>query len=171
MEHYFCLEESRIPFTSPLEGVLKVRLQLHAKHKITEKGFLTMFEDVSGFGAWHRRWCALDGNILAYWKYPDQENKKDAMGAIDLRQCVTKEVRVVPRDVCARPHTFQLVEVRPRREGDRDTLISQSQNTLTTTRRLLSADTKEERERWCQRLNEALQNVRKWDPQALSPVQ
>ncbi|GFS87841.1 anillin [Nephila pilipes] len=166
-----CFTLDKIPFTSPLEGVLKVRLQLHAKHKITEKGFLTMFEDVSGFGAWHRRWCALDGNILAYWKYPDQENKKDAMGAIDLRQCVTKEVRVVSRDVCARPHTFLLMEVRPRREGEKDTLISQSQNTLTTTRRLLSADTKEERERWCQRLNEALQNVRKWDPHALAPTQ
>jgi actin-binding protein anillin len=35
-----------------------------------------MFEDISGFGAWHRRWCVLDGARLAYWKYPDDERKK-----------------------------------------------------------------------------------------------
>ncbi|XP_055953827.1 anillin-like [Argiope bruennichi] len=166
-----CFTLDKIPFTSPLEGVLKVKLQLHAEHNVTERGFLTMFEDVSGFGAWHRRWCCLENHLLSYWKYPDEENKKDAMGSIDLRQCITKEVRVVSRDICARPHTFQLVEVRPRKKGDRDTLISQSHDTLTTTRRLLSADTREERERWCQRLNDALRYVRLWDPKALAPTQ
>ncbi|GIY60433.1 anillin [Caerostris extrusa] len=166
-----CFTLDKLPFPSPLEGVLKVKLQLHAEHNVTEKGFLTMFEDVSGFGAWHRRWCSLNGHLLSYWKYPDEESKKNAMGAIDLRQCVTREVRVVPRDICARPHTFQLVQVRPRQKEDRDTLISQSGDTLTTTRRLLSADTKEERERWCARLNDALSNVRQWDPQALAPTQ
>ncbi len=35
-----------------------------------------MFEDVSGFGAWHRRWCCLHGNILSYWRYPDDEKTK-----------------------------------------------------------------------------------------------
>lgn len=35
-----------------------------------------MFEDVSGFGAWHRRWCCLHGNILSYWRYPDDEKSK-----------------------------------------------------------------------------------------------
>ncbi|GBN72820.1 Anillin, partial [Araneus ventricosus] len=166
-----CFTLDKIPFTSPLEGVLKVKLQLHAEHNVMEKGFLTMFEDVSGFGAWHRRWCSLENHLLSYWKYPDEENKKDAMGSIDLRQCITKEVCLVSRDICARPHTFQLVEVRPRKKGDRDTLISQSHDTLTTTKRLLSADTKEERERWCQRLNDALRYVRLWDPKALAPTQ
>jgi actin-binding protein anillin len=43
---------------------------------VRERGFLTMFEDVSGFGAWHRRWCLLEGATLSYWKYPDDEKKK-----------------------------------------------------------------------------------------------
>jgi len=36
----------------------------------------TMFEDVSGFGAWHRRWCVLKNGHLSYWKYPDDEKEK-----------------------------------------------------------------------------------------------
>ena len=32
-----------------------------------------MFDDVSGFGAWHRRWFVLEGNSLSFWKYPENE--------------------------------------------------------------------------------------------------
>jgi actin-binding protein anillin len=46
------------------------------EQNVVEKGFLTMFEDVSGFGAWHRRWCVLEGALLSYWKYPDDEKRK-----------------------------------------------------------------------------------------------
>lgn len=38
-------------------------------------------------------------------------------------------------------------------------------------RYLLTADTKDERILWCSRINEALENVRKWDPQALRPIE
>ncbi|KAG8201252.1 hypothetical protein JTE90_019890 [Oedothorax gibbosus] len=161
----------KVPFSSPLEGVLKVHLHLHAEHKVVEKGFLTMFEDVSGFGAWHRRWCSLDSRHLSFWKYPDDEAKKEPIGVIDLRQCVTAQVKLVSRDVCARPHTFQLLTVRPPARGDKNTLVSQKLDTLTSTKHLISADTKEERITWCNKLNEALTNLRKWDPKALRPIE
>ncbi|XP_022252729.1 anillin-like [Limulus polyphemus] len=159
----------KVPYASPLEGTVMMKVQLHAEHNVEEKGFLTMFEDVSGFGAWHRRWCVLQGNYVAYWKYPDDEKRKEPIGSIDLRQCVTSQVGLVPRDICARSHTFQLVTIRPQEKGDRDTLISRSHKTVTSTKHLLSADTKEERIVWCTRLNEALGNIRRWDPQALQP--
>ena len=44
--------------------------------QVTHRGFLTMFDDVSGFGAWHRRWFLLEGNSLAYWKYPENQGKQ-----------------------------------------------------------------------------------------------
>lgn len=36
----------------------------------------TIFEDVSGFGAWHRRWFVLKNHTLSFWKYPDDEKIK-----------------------------------------------------------------------------------------------
>ena len=38
-------------------------------------------------------------------------------------------------------------------------------------RYLLTADSKVERIEWCNKINEALENVRKWDPNALRPVE
>ena len=35
---------------------------------------------------------------------------------------------------------------------------------------MLSADTKEDRLAWCERINEALSNVRSWSPEALRPI-
>ena len=59
---------------------------------MSERGFLTMFEDVSGFGSWHRRWVSLSDGKLKYWKYPDEERNKvrevcvrSAVGAISMR--------------------------------------------------------------------------------------
>ena len=52
---------------------------------VDHHGFLTMFEDVSGFGAWHRRWCLLKGATISYWKYPDDEKKKTPIGSLDLQ--------------------------------------------------------------------------------------
>ncbi|NXQ42961.1 ANLN protein, partial [Catharus fuscescens] len=66
----------KVPFLSPLEGHIYLKLKCQVDSLVEEKGFLTMFEDVSGFGAWHRRWCVLSGNCISYWTYPDDEKLK-----------------------------------------------------------------------------------------------
>lgn len=63
-------------YTSVLEGSMQLHIQSEMSMDVEFRGFLTMFEDVSGFGAWHRRWCLLKGDKLSYWKYPDDERKK-----------------------------------------------------------------------------------------------
>ena len=65
-----------MPSLSPLDGTAEMKVSFEASMSVHHKGFLTMFEDVSGFGAWHRRWCYLKGNLLVYWRYPDDEVKK-----------------------------------------------------------------------------------------------
>uniref|UniRef100_A0A8C9LFH5 Anillin actin binding protein n=1 Tax=Pavo cristatus TaxID=9049 RepID=A0A8C9LFH5_PAVCR len=66
----------KVPVLSPLEGHIYLKLKCQVDSSVEEKGFLTMFEDVSGFGAWHRRWCVLAGNCISYWTYPDDEKRK-----------------------------------------------------------------------------------------------
>lgn len=66
----------QVAHKSPLEGSLHVVMHSELSMDLTQRGFLSMFEDISGFGAWHRRWFVLKGSTLSYWKYPDEEKKK-----------------------------------------------------------------------------------------------
>ncbi|GFR71405.1 actin-binding protein anillin [Elysia marginata] len=130
----------------------------------------TMFDDVSGFGAWHRRWCVLSGNKLCIWKYPDDETRKDPMAVIDLKRCVSEKVGLVSRDICARPNTFELVTVRQPLKGEHDTLVTRTYKSTTSVKHLMSADSKEERIVWCNKVNRTLANLRTWNADALKPM-
>ncbi|PNI20963.1 ANLN isoform 7, partial [Pan troglodytes] len=66
----------KVPFLSSLEGHIYLKIKCQVNSSVEERGFLTIFEDVSGFGAWHRRWCVLSGNSISYWTYPDDEKRK-----------------------------------------------------------------------------------------------
>nr|XP_006124123.1 anillin isoform X2 [Pelodiscus sinensis] len=156
----------KVPFLSSLEGHIYLKLKCQVDSFVEEKGFLTMFEDVSGFGAWHRRWCVLSGNCISYWTYPDDEKRKHPMGRINLANCTNRHIEPANREFCARPNTFELITVRPQREDDRETLVSQCKDTLCVTKNLLSADTKEERNLWMQKLNQVLVDLRMWQPDA-----
>ncbi|XP_014797829.1 PREDICTED: actin-binding protein anillin isoform X2 [Calidris pugnax] len=157
---------SKVPFLSPLEGHIYLKLKCQVDSSVEEKGFLTMFEDVSGFGAWHRRWCVLAGNCISYWTYPDYEKQKHPLGRINLANCTNHQIEPANREFCARPNTFELITVRPQREDDRETLVSQCRDTLCVTKNWLSADTKEERNLWMQKLNQVLVDLRMWQPDA-----
>ncbi|NXC28017.1 ANLN protein, partial [Campylorhamphus procurvoides] len=156
----------KVPFLSPLEGHIYLKLKCQVDSSVEEKGFLTMFEDVSGFGAWHRRWCVLSGNCISYWTYPDDEKRKHPLGRINLANCTNHRIEPANREFCARPNTFELITVRPQREDDRETLVSQCRDTLCVTKNWLSADTKDERNLWMQKLNQVLVDLRMWQPDA-----
>ncbi len=137
--------------------------------KVSTNGYIvwwstlqTIFEDVSGFGAWHRRWCLLKNHTLSYWKYPDDEKFKvsqvvqlqvlslschdmhfqqtfltsfqEPTGSVDLKYCISEKIGLIPRDICARPNTFEILTVRRQQKGERDTLTSWVSNTVSTTR-------------------------------------
>lgn len=154
----------KVPFLCPLEGHIHLKMQCEVGSKVEEKGFLTMFEDVSGFGAWHRRWCVLSGYCISYWTYPDDEKRKNPIGRINLAMCSSKKVEPVNREFCARPNTFELITVRPQREGDKETLVSQCMDTMCVTKNWLSADTKDERNVWIKKLNQIMVDMRMWQP-------
>ncbi|XP_064873886.1 anillin-like isoform X3 [Oncorhynchus nerka] len=155
---------SKVPFLCPMEGHIYLKMQCEVGSLVEERGFLTMFEDVSGFGAWHRRWCVLSGYCISYWTYPDDEKRKNPMGRINLANCISRKVEPANREFCARPNTFELITVRPQRENDRETLVSQCKNTMCVTKNWLCADTKDERNLWMQKLNQILVDLRMWQP-------
>ncbi|KAG0725453.1 Anillin [Chionoecetes opilio] len=159
----------KVPYSSPLDGHLLMHVNCSFEGGISERGFLTMFEDVGGFGAWNRRWCVLSGMHLRYWRYPDDETKKEASGQLDLRYCTTRRVELVSRDVCARQHTFQLTLLRAAHPRDVTNLVQEVKGSSVVTKMLLSSDSKEERVGWCSKLNKTLANIRAWDPDALRP--
>uniref|UniRef100_A0A8C9V4A6 Anillin n=1 Tax=Scleropages formosus TaxID=113540 RepID=A0A8C9V4A6_SCLFO len=154
----------KVPFLCPLEGHVCLKLQCEVDSQVEERGFLTMFEDVSGFGAWHRRWCVLSGYCISYWTYPDDEKRKNPIGRINLASCTNRKVEPANREFCARPNTFELITIRPQREDDKETLVSRCKNTMCVTKNWLSADTKDERNLWMQKLNQVLLDLRMWQP-------
>uniref|UniRef100_A0A670XPG4 Anillin n=1 Tax=Pseudonaja textilis TaxID=8673 RepID=A0A670XPG4_PSETE len=156
----------KVPFLSPLEGHIYLNIKCQIDSCVEERGFLTMFEDVSGFGAWHRRWCVLSGNCISYWTYPDDEKRKHPLGFINLANCTNRQIEPANREFCARHNTFELITVRPQREDDKETLVSQCKDTLCVTKNWLSADTKDERNLWMQKLNQVLIDLRMWQPDA-----
>lgn len=84
------------------------------------------------------------------------------MGSIDLKTCCNQKIAVAPRDVCARLNTLLVEMKRPVQPDDKDSLVIERHSKYTLVRHLLSADTKEERDRWCSNFNKALVLVRSW---------
>ncbi|XP_037051625.1 anillin [Bradysia coprophila] len=153
-------------FVSPLLGKIFMKVHCELSVSLYHKGFLTMFEDVSGFGAWHRRWCCLHGSILSYWRYPDDEKTKPPMGSIDLQNCHSQMIEPVRRDVCARLHTVLIELKRPCQKDDKNSLVLEKHSNYTLVRHLLSADTKEDRDRWIAHFNKSLIIIRSWNAAA-----
>lgn len=97
----------------PLTGILYVNVRCMPSKSIELKGFMSLFEDssASGFGHWDRRWCFLNNFNISYWKYPEDEYRNGPLGVINLTKCVTEKVCILPRDVCARKYSIELLVI------------------------------------------------------------
>ncbi|XP_077049856.1 anillin, actin binding protein 2 isoform X3 [Siphateles boraxobius] len=146
----------KVPFLSPLEGHIYLRLHSEGHSNVQHQSFLTMFEDVSGFGAWQRFYFILEGGHLLYWNHPNEMGDKPADGSLSLFGF--SSVRPVERESCARPHTFELVETNTLQQEDSQTLK----------KCWFSADTREERSDWMEKLNQTLLDFLTWNRKPLS---
>ncbi|RVE51791.1 hypothetical protein evm_003594 [Chilo suppressalis] len=155
---------SKLPAGSPLEGSLTVdmKARLLVSPPPPYSAFLTAFEDVSGLGAWHRRWFKLRPPLLSYWRYPDDDNKKPPIGDIDLSAVISDKVIKAPRDVCARPNTLLLECEAPcgLEVPDSSLVCFKRSDGIIVRRHLLAADTPEQRDKWLESLNRALEYCR-----------
>ncbi|XP_034056187.1 anillin isoform X8 [Gymnodraco acuticeps] len=146
--------QEKVPFLSPLEGNIYLQLNSKGHSSVQHQGFLTMFEMISGYGVWHRRYFVLMGCTMSYWNHPNDRESKDAEGSISLSSTSSQCVRPVKRDSCARPFTFELVSSVPQQQdAGQDTFA----------KRWFSADSKEERLDWMEQLNQALLDFHTWN--------
>ncbi|XP_026142900.1 anillin, actin binding protein 2 isoform X2 [Carassius auratus] len=146
----------KVPFLSPLEGHIYLRLHSEGHSNVQHQGFLTMFEDVSGFGSWQRFYFLLEGGHLLYWNYPNEMGNKPADGSLSIFGFCS--VRPVERECCARPYTFELVE----------TNTLQQEHSQALKKCWFSADTREERSGWMEKLNQTLLDSVTWNRKPVS---
>ncbi|XP_071345504.1 anillin, actin binding protein 2 isoform X7 [Trachinotus anak] len=147
--------QEKVPFLSPLEGNIYLQLSSESHSNVQHQGFLTMFELISGYGVWHRRYFVLEGCSMYYWNHPNDKETKEAEGSISLSSSPSQCVRLVKRDSCARPFTFELVSNIPQQPQD------DSQEALAKC--WFSADTKQERLDWMEKLSQALLDFHTWN--------
>ncbi|KAM6946375.1 anillin, actin binding protein 2 [Aplochiton taeniatus] len=149
--------QEKVPFLSPLEGNIYLHLDSQSHSNVQHQGFLTMFEVLNGFGAWHRRFFVLEGEQMSHWNHPNDRGTKPAEGSILLSSTSSQGVKPVKRDSCARPFTFELVS----------SLQGQEQDNLNTKAKCwFSADTKEECAAWMEKLNQVLLDLHTWTRRA-----
>ncbi|XP_026142901.1 anillin, actin binding protein 2 isoform X3 [Carassius auratus] len=148
--------QEKVPFLSPLEGHIYLRLHSEGHSNVQHQGFLTMFEDVSGFGSWQRFYFLLEGGHLLYWNYPNEMGNKPADGSLSIFGFCS--VRPVERECCARPYTFELVE----------TNTLQQEHSQALKKCWFSADTREERSGWMEKLNQTLLDSVTWNRKPVS---
>ncbi|XP_023199084.1 anillin-like isoform X4 [Xiphophorus maculatus] len=142
----------KVPFLSPLEGHIYLKLDSEGHSDVQHQGFLTMFELISGFGVWNRRYFVLEECNLSYWSNPNDRETKEAEGSISLSRSPSQCVRPVKRDSCARPFTFELVNASQQEDQNQEAL----------SKCWFSADTKQERLDWMEKLNQALLDFHTW---------
>ncbi|XP_047035226.1 anillin isoform X2 [Helicoverpa zea] len=156
---------NKVPCGSPLEGSvnLEIKARVQVPPPFPHAAFLTAFDDVSGLGAWHRRWFRLQPPRLAYWKYPDDVHRKMPIGDIDLSTVISERVIKAPRDLCARPNTILLESSIPAGlivpESGSLVYVHRPDGSVVR-RHLLAADTPKDRDIWLDCLNKALEYVR-----------
>ncbi|CAF0892451.1 unnamed protein product [Brachionus calyciflorus] len=150
-----CLNKFKLNISSssiPLSGVLYVNIRCMPNKSIELKGFMSVFEESAtmGFGHWDRRWCFLNNYNISYWKYPEDEYKDGPLGVINLTKCIDEKISILPRDICARKHSIEL--------------LIEEESSDEYKRIRLSADSKDQADDWVTNINFALANLRLWNP-------
>uniref|UniRef100_A0A914KHF2 PH domain-containing protein n=1 Tax=Meloidogyne incognita TaxID=6306 RepID=A0A914KHF2_MELIC len=142
----------------PLDGSCLLSMDCHTDENSSKFGgyssFLSLYQIVSGFGAWNRFWCVLDNGLLNFWRYPEDEGTKTPTVTIELVWCITS-VTALPPSAASFPNSMQVDVVPPQlNEGDKKEGV----------RMLFAADTPNERDYWLENINRAIRNVNIWRP-------
>ncbi|KAK2581358.1 hypothetical protein KPH14_008124 [Odynerus spinipes] len=154
---------SMVPLNSMLQGTIDLDLSCKLHISVTHAGFLTHGDEAGGFAVWNRRWCVLEGYILKFWNYPQEQELKPPLLLIDLTHCISNEVMMVDRTLCAKPRTLMFKTTRERTPQDHNSMLIECGSSRTIVRNLLSCDTSNDLMIWTSKLNYVLSVLRDWN--------
>lgn len=63
----------------PLDGNLVLNMRCFAEEEVVPlnmRAFISLYQIVSGLGAWTRFWCVLRNGQMRFWRYLEDEEKK-----------------------------------------------------------------------------------------------
>lgn len=96
---------------SPLDGQVMLQMRCFAEQadaSLDHRGFLSLYQVVSGMGAWTRFWCLLHAGEMRFWQYPEDEEKgRSPAVVLHLGKCLT-QVSELPASVASFPHSMQV---------------------------------------------------------------
>ena len=149
-------------------------------HSLEYSSFLTVKTKGAGgrsgaYGNWIRYWARVKGDKIKLWKYPEDVDEKPCEGFISLYQILNKEVKSVNRNLSRRPNTFELYGKSPKNDPRANTDdhiegITLDYDPNNFLRYQLSADTPDEKRKWCDALMTVLGELRLWDYAMLPPI-
>ncbi|KAF7387440.1 hypothetical protein HZH68_013117 [Vespula germanica] len=152
-----------VPSNSILQGIIDLEFSCKIRISVVHAGFLTHGNEAGGFAAWNRRWCVLDGSLLKFWNYPQEQDSRPPLFIIDLTCCTSNEVQVVDRSLCAKPRTLMFKTTRERVAHDKNSMLLECESSYTVVRNLLSCDTITDLMEWRSKLNYVLSLLRNWN--------
>lgn len=141
---------------TPLDGSFSMEMSLGAKYNEKYKCYLSFKEQSGEFWVWNRRWCVLDGYLLYYWRYYEDEELKSPVGVINIKECINPTITKASSNISMRENCFAFLTLSKRDLGS-------------PTLHLLAADLRSELEEWLEKLNRVLENVRIWELDAPQP--
>uniref|UniRef100_A0A0N5A183 PH domain-containing protein n=1 Tax=Parastrongyloides trichosuri TaxID=131310 RepID=A0A0N5A183_PARTI len=148
-----------IDVIQPLEGTVSLNMKCFAEKGsgIEYKGFLNLYQCVGELSSWNRFWCVLKGSNMTFWKYPEEEDKKQPAIIVDL-ESVKGDVKHINDDCACFPNTMHMyVDVF-------------DQGKLSTIRILFAADTGPQMNQWLVSINETLKYISLWNSKKASSV-
>ncbi|XP_030370584.1 uncharacterized protein LOC115621155 isoform X2 [Scaptodrosophila lebanonensis] len=110
--------------------------------KLQYAGYLNV-QDTKNKHNWNRRWCTLLGLQMDVWQYEENLTEQPPLLALGLQNCPFEELKVAPRELCARARSFMI-------QCDESDIY------------YFATDTQSELNEWLLHLNEALEIVKRW---------
>eukprot|EP00118_Oscarella_pearsei_P009326 m.53457 g.53457 ORF g.53457 m.53457 type:complete len:659 (+) comp34253_c0_seq8:92-2068(+) len=123
-----------------LLGPLHVKVQIDLESMTVYNGFLTCHDGL----LWNRLWAQIDNGVIRFWKYPDEAKQQSCLKSFSLFEFVGGSITNASIEESVRPNVLMLTDAK------------------SSQKKLMAADSKEERTAWCEAIQDVLNGLFAW---------